>query len=386
MSDPIDAAAAQAAARAAADRITEAGVKRAEAEATKAAAEADAAVADAQQRAVAAYVPDLSRVSASSLDLKGDAPLFMNGVTQRALDVAAARLVEQLGADGLAGGARLLITSDAELAASDAAYADVMTGTDELVAAADELLDAPDKPPEDGAASVRLLAPALVGQIAATALPGVLSLLSAHRTVTTASARTSDLAAAATVAGELRRRHPEVTVVHDDIRLLPRGDVYRRLGDVSDRRQRLVARRLNLTATRSTTNAEHLKALFAATDAVVEAIDRFTSAARTIPNGATRAPLTLAALREQLHGEATDPKRFTHVLFVQGTDGSVQQVTDDRPGWFKDPFEVVGSAGITYLLIDVPTSNVLVAGTAAGTAAIHGKIGESLKFEVVHAV
>lgn len=375
MTDPKDDAAARAAAE----------LRRAEAEATKAEAEAQAAVADAQQRAVAAYVPDLSRVSRGSLELKGDAPLFMNGVTQRALDVAATRLVEQLGTDGIAGTARLLITSDAELAASDAAYADVVTGMDELVAAADALLAAPDEAPADVRASAAMLVPALgaVGQVAAAALPGVLSLLSAHRTVTTASARTSDLAAAASVAGELRRRHSEMTVVHDDIRLVPRGDVYQRLRDVGDRRRRLVARRVNLTATGPAADDKYLQALLAAADALVEAIDRFTSAARTIPQGATRAPLTLAALHEQLHGDPANATTFTHVLFVQGTDGSVQQVTDDRPLWFKDRFEVVGSAGITYLLIDVPTSHVLSAGTAAGTATIHGRIGDSLTFEVV---
>jgi hypothetical protein len=364
---------------------------RAVADAARAVADARAAGAaadKAEREAVAAYVPDFSRVERGSLDLRGDQPLFADTVAQQALRTAAAKLAQHVRAAATVDQMRLLITSDADLAGSDAAYAEVVSGLDELSAAANALLE----PPKVEGVARFASAIAIGAQIAASALPGILSLLSAHRTVTTSSATVSDLAAAAAAAGALRAEQPAPPIVHDDIRLLPLGPVHTKLTELSRQRQRLVARRLELAATPAGADDDHAedtdtdagtdeqKALVAAIDSLLAAIDAFTAAVRAVPQGSTRSPLTLAALHAQLHAETSTAKlpAFTHVLFVKGAGGSVQQVVEDRPLLFKDRFSLVGTASITYMLLDTRSNELVAADTATGEASVHGTVGEAL--------
>jgi len=349
---------------------------KAVAEARKAATDADAAAADAQQRAVAAYIPDLSRVDRGTLDLKGDQPLLAGVVTQLALDAAARKVVERVRGQ-LDGAACVLITSDRELAAADAVYAEVVSGIDELSASASALASQLEAKPAPTLELLMLPAVTAGAQVAAAALPAVVSLFSAHRTVTTASATIDDLAAAAAVAGHLLLGEPKPVLVHDDIRLVPPGPVHEKLQALSGERQRLVAARLRLSDRKD----DAATAAIAVIDATVAAIDAFLGAIHTVPSGATRSPLTLAALHARLHAApGSQPPPFTHVLFVRGMGGSTQQAIDDRPLWFNDRFTVLGSAAVTYLLLEVATSAIVVGDTATGTAEVHGKIGDRITF------
>jgi hypothetical protein len=370
----------------------EADTRKAEADADKAEVEAEKAAAAADRERLTALVPDLTKVKESTLDVKDTTPMWGTFLTFAAVKkVGAAVADDVLATRPEAEDWRVLITDEAELATSDAAHQEVTTGLEQLKTAADALL-------ED---ITKLVAPVVAAL--ATALPGVLSLFSSRRTVSTAATAASDLAAAAAVADALRR--PEVVVVHDDFRLIPEnGDkgkpgekgVYTMLAEVADRRQKLVAKKLEFSDAKSTAEVELAKAKAAEppddgaianltkevrdaatrlglVDSVITAIDTFIAAIRVVPAGATRSWLTTAALRDALHDQ--EP-RFTHVLLLKAQAGQAQQQLDNRPFFFKDRFSTVADTSITYALIETAQSTIVASGTVTGTASARGNIGE----------
>jgi hypothetical protein len=394
-----------------------------DATARKKIAEAQKATVAAQRDQVAALIPDFSKSDRGSLEVKGDGVLFAAALGRGALDAAARSLAQQASAS-LAGTPRVLVTSDAELSSSHAAYLDVITGLDQLSNAAGALLaqltdrQAPANAPMVAAA----VAPAMaIGGAIAQALPGLVSLFSAHRTVTTAPVTTDDLAAAAATVNALRTTVPGATLVHDGVRLLPKGSVHTKLAGLAEKRQQLSARKLALEDDKARTSASLTEArgivsdleqalaaspsdatirqeLVAARgnveqyeqklgaesarlgliDSALAAIDSFVTSLTAVPEGGNRSPLGLAAMREGLDasGDATAGQpRFTHVLVVKGGVGSAQQTVDDRPFWFKDQFSVLATATITFMLLDTATNAIVAAGNPAGSAAATGKIG-----------
>jgi hypothetical protein len=364
-----------------------------EAESQKATAEAQQGTAAAKQGELTAMLPDLSKVDRGSLELKGDQPLFSSELSQRALAAATSSIAQRVGEalkDGVA--PRILVTSDAELATSDAVYQDVMTGLEELTAAAAKIVEQTDSTPEEMASSFALPAAAVAGL--ASALPGALSLLSAHRTLTTAAATVESIAATAATAGSLKALKPAPFVAHDDIRLLPDGVVRAKLASLDQQRRLLLGRKMDLVEEKAGIGATDpgaeakIKALTARLgliETILTAIETFTVSLRTTAEGATRSPLATAALREQLHSASADKAvekgKFTHVLFVQAAPGSTQQVISDRPLWWNDKYSAVGVISVAYILIEVGHSEVVAAGSASGKATVKGSIGKSLEVD-----
>jgi hypothetical protein len=364
-----------------------------EAESQKATAEAQQGTAAAKQGELTAMLPDLSKVDRGSLELKGDQPLFSSELSQRALAAATSSIAQKVKA-ALKGAAapRILVTGDAALATSDSVYQDVMTGLEELTSAAAKLVEQTDSPPEEMASMFALPAAAVAGL--ASALPGALSLLSAHRTVTTAAATVEGIAATAATAGSLKGLAPAPVVVHDDIRLLPDGVVVAKLASLDEQRRLLLGRKVDLEEEKAGIGAtdpgadakvKALTARIGLIDTVLTAIETFTVSLRTTAEGATRSPLATAALREQLHPasaeKAAEKGKFTHALFVQAAPGSTQQVISDRPLWWNDKYSAVGVISVAYILIEVVHSEVVIAGSASGKATVTGSIGKSLKVE-----
>jgi len=105
--------------------------------------------------------------------------------------------------------AHLLVTSDAELAASDVTYLEVDSGLEALETAARGLLDklevAVDREAEEAGTREALPVAAAV-QAFAAALPGALSLFAAHRALASSELAVEDLSAAAATAGALRKK------------------------------------------------------------------------------------------------------------------------------------------------------------------------------------
>lgn len=425
------AVAAQTAERTANDDASSVAQGLRDAERAQKVAEAGKATAAAHQGQLASVIPDLSKLQPGSLEAKGDELLFGTALAQRALD-SAAKTVGKVVLDALGsnGTWRVLVTSDAALASSDAAYLDVITGLQQLEDGAKEILSDVDESAEAARKAGFTGSPLDVIGAVATAVPSVLSLLSAHRTVTTRAVTVSDLAAAAATVGRLSGAGDGRLVVHDDVRLLPAGPLRVKLEAVNLHRQKLVGRKLALEDRKADatnllsaarTDVSGLEAELAAgsgdaatlrtkleqaqanvreqdeqvsraavrigvVDGLIGAIDAFLAALRTTAPDAAHSPLTLAALREQLHEggdgatESEPVPWFSHVLLVKGAGGSAQQVIDDRPLWFQDKFAVVASGSITYMLLVTSDSHVLASGTATGVVQGQGTLGDRLTF------
>jgi hypothetical protein len=251
----------------------------------------------------------------------------------------------------------------------------------------------------------------------ASAIPAVLSLLSAHRTLSSAAVTASDLAAVAAVAGAMRTQ--STTIVHDDFRLVPGGGVYTLAANASAKRQELAAQKIALGDKKSefaaefaqakaelealektkppTSQAQRLEAekkVFGAqqhldeidvrlsvVDSLLTTADLFLSTIRTVPAAGRRSPLATAALHEQLHGGDNSNKKYTHVLLVKTQAGQAQQILDNRPLWFHDKFSTAVEVSVTYMMIATSSSAIVAAGTESCVESAHGSIGDAPKLD-----
>lgn len=351
----------------------------ADAKSRKDEAEADKDAAAARQAQIAALIPDFSKVTAGGLEVKGDQPLFGAAMAQRALADAAAELAKAVGnALANAGTVRLLVTSDAELATSDGAYLDVTTSLSGLIDAAKGLLPPP-PPPGPGVPpgppappGPAVLAAAPIAGAIAGALPGLLSLFAAQRTVQSAAASVADLSAAAAAIGAIRATKADWTLIHDDFRTMPAtGTVATIVKQAATAHRDLTAHSADLKA-QGGHDAEVAKL-----DDLARDIDTYLGAISAVPSGATQSQLSRAILREQLHGDAE--RRFTHALLVKSEGGALHEAYDNKPLWFKDKFSVVAVVSLTFLLIEAPSGVALIGATIAKAATGHGTIGSSIQ-------
>jgi len=387
-------------------------------------AEAEKAAGDARRSEITALVPDLTAVEKGETTFTGDRPMFSSVLAHRALTQAVAVLVEAIPATA---GWRILITDDPDLVTSDASYVEVGTGLAQLTAAANALLlpaaAAPGGDLADAAAPggdlADAAAPAVLSAIAA-AVPGVLSLLAARRSIRSAPMTVDTAATTALTAGRLAAKSAHVTI--DEFRLVPDGRIVALETELRIKRSLLVQDRSTRDAERSAVDAtravaqsradaltkridgaaagvdteaneatlarvrqeiaeltrQHrdLAARIALLDDLITAVAGFTTAMHTVPSGANRSPFTIAALREGLRATPANTP-FTHVLFVQATTGSVDQLFTDAPLWSKDRFHAIGSVSVAYWLLDPATSEIVTGGVATGTAQLKGKVGDS---------
>lgn len=364
----------------------EAGARQAEASARKTQIEADKEAAAAVREQISALVPDLSTVKESTLEAEDGTPMWGTFLTFEALpwvgDRVATIVLESVGDQ--VDNWRVLVTTDPDLASADAAYEDVMSGLDQLITTSERLL-----------ADVHIEFDFVTGGLAlAAALPGLLSMVSARRTITTAATAANDLAAAAAVMRRLRIRAPSLALVYDDFRLVPHGRVHDKVAAVGDLRVGLVERKVTLSDEKSKTDAALAEAKAAkrpdakkiaeltrqSTDAATRlglidsamvAIDTVLAGIRTIPAGATRSLLATTALHEALHSE-DGPPRFTHVLLIKGEAGQARESLDNRPLWLEDKFFAIADASITYLLIETADSTIVQSGTVTRLASASG--------------
>lgn len=408
-------------------RADEASVRKAEADARRASVDADTVAQKNRRDQLAAMLPDLSKVDTSALTVAPDGPaigasaLSFRAMTDAGSAVAARLTVpRQQGATAaLPSGVRVLLTSELDLATSDAVYLDVVTGVDELLKTIGTLVPAEAVDDDQGAA----LFPGVDAATAvASAIPAVLSLLSAQRTLTTSATTANDTAAAAAVIGALCRAN--IITVHDQFRTIPNGVVYGKIRSLDAARDRLRLASLaqaelvrNATAeaaaadtavdkltkdiarareagvptddletqlaTDAAAQATYQEALAVATarqtaiDTVATGADAFVAAVRAPGAGGTRSMLAKAALREQLHkggGEPASP--FEFVLLIKAEAGQTEQSTTNLPLWFKDRFSTIATASITFMLLHPDAGTIVDAGTVTTATSVHGKIGE----------
>jgi chromosome segregation ATPase len=352
---------AEQAARENAEWDSEAARRRRAAEQASATAKAELETAEARQKQLTSLLPNLSGVRGET-KVSGDQPIYGQALARRALERAAVQVAAAVKA-ALGDGVSILVTCDPDLADSDSAYLDVTTGLEELTAAADRVLAPP---------ALEMVAPAAIGAVAA-AIPSVLSLLSAHRSITTTSGPADDMSAAASVAGALVKADPGALVRHDGFRTLSGGSrIYQALGSLRQKRRALAARVQLAAADEGTAKDE------AAEQAgpVIAAIDQFVASVTAVAPEGRRSALTSAALREGLHDGTV-----RHVLLVTASSSSSSQLVNDRPLMWKDAFCVVAAASVTYLLVQTSDGRVVAGGTGSGTATLRGKINSQIVVE-----
>jgi hypothetical protein len=422
-----DARAADAAARKAeteaADLESATGQQARDAKNLQAVAEAEQKAAAARQQELSALIPDFSKVKESTLESKDGPAIRGSALTFGALADAAKAIAAHIEPPAEGAGWRVLITSDQDLASADALYQEVTLGLSQLANAATELLP---QTTVESVDSVETAAVVPVPAALAAAVPHILSLLSAERSLTTASVSVTDLAAATAVAGALEAKGGDrVVVVHDDFRLIFPGRIQTASTLVATKRQELVARKIAITDRKGAIDAELAIAKAEEKDAenaladadqkkphpdldtsldnarkrvagltrksgaaavrlglvdgLIGSIDTFSAAIRVIPAGGRRSPLATAALYDQLHQGATS--QFTHVLLVKAQPAQSAQLTDDKPLWFADKFSTIVEVNVTYMLIATQDSHVERAGTATAIASAHGDLGSELRFD-----
>ena len=338
---------------------------------------------DLERAAVKAAVPDLSKVERGSTTVPSDSTLFGALLGGRALEDAAENLVKKVvgrpesGGGGTDQEVRFVVTTDLELAARDARYLAVVEQLKRLTATIGDVLRA-----RPGAVDrTRAVAgPAGAGVAAGLAqlLPGLLSLFSAKRTLTTSASTPDADVTLMAVAGALAASGC-ATVIVDKTRLLTgAGEVEQAWASLEAGIQKLdeaiaAEEKVIERAAEGADTGESEDWLDAARSLATTSTAAAT-ALTAIPEGGQLSPLAQATLQEALH----DPE-LGGVLVVKAGAASATQLVDDRPLRFGDPVSVISTVTIAYLVIDPEDSHVVVGGLAHGVAQIAGKIGDWLE-------
>ena len=339
-------------------------------------AQAEKSLMDSSLGQFAGAVPDLSKVNTGSATVNAGTQLFGSALALQALGQASRAAAADIAARIPDKGKYLLVTTEADLASTDAMYTQVENGLQQLLQAAQALtaLAAKESAPETAGAGATAHRESIVAAgvgIAAAALPAVVSLFSANRKISGASVSADDLQAVIGVAAAMTQQQPPLKVLMDDFRIIDRtGRISDLLNRVNAERLALASRKADLTGSVSPEDSRSL----ALVSQVASAIDAFLASILAVPGGATRSAYTSAILRERLHDGSIDC-----VVLVKGVGGSSAQVVNDKPLWFKDKFTTIASAGLSWLLVAVADGAVIAGGSKVSTLEVTGTIGDTIK-------
>jgi hypothetical protein len=341
-------------------------------------AKAEKSVLDSSFAQFAGAVPDLSNVSAGSTTVDAGTQLFGSALALQALRQASRDAAADI-ANAIPSAQRskyLLVTTEVDLASTDAMFAQVNDGLVQLVQAAQALtrpvVAYPPTETADGSSTghPESVIAAAVG-VAAAALPAVVSLFSANRKISGASLIADDIQAVMGVAAAMVQQQSPPKVLMDDFRTVDRtGPISDLLNQVSTERLALARRKAELTGSTSPADSSSLALI----GQVSSAIESFLTAILAVPSGATRSAYTSAILRERLHDGSVGV-----VVLVKGVGGSTAQVVNDRPLWFKDKFTTIASAGLSWLMIAPGDGAVIAGGAKVSTLEVNGTIGAGVK-------
>lgn len=313
---------------------------------------------------------------AGSATAGADAQLFGSALALAALGQASRDAAADIAARVPEKSKYLVVTAETNLAATDAMYAQVEDGLQQLLQAARALTSPAVKEPapetaDAGTTSHRESVIAAGADIAAAAFPAVISLFSANRKISGAPVSAGDIQAVVGLAAALAQQQPPLRVLMDDFRTVDRtGPISDLLRKVNAGRLALAGRAAELTGSTRPEDSSPL----ALTLQVASAIDAFLTSILAVPDGATRSAYTSAILHEGLHDGS-----IAGVVLVKGVGGSTAQVVNDKPLWFKDKFTTIASAGLSWLLIDTADGSVVAGGSKVSTLEITGTIGETIK-------
>ena len=412
------------------DLRTPAAVLAKESEHRQSAAEADLAASTARRTSLGALLPDLSSVPASKLDVTGDQLLWAPVAAHRALEKAAEEIKKRL-ADALpAQGPTVLVTTDADLVRAETAYQEVTTGITQLTTAAGKVLEELDRKPDSvNDASLSPVSDAIAA--IAAALPGVLSMFTADRRVTSKAQSVSDHAAVAAVIGALDPLDASRSFAHATFRLLRASNVYQDLTALNDTVETVKARKIGIDHEKNAATtalsigqkeldealAEEAKrakagepvdsALSARIDSVAQRIDAakdqiadleskltyiemllgstggFLEVIKQPSESGGRSPLDVAVIHERLHKSVDDgTSEFSHVLLLTVEGGSGYQSISNRPLWFQDKFSTSVDVSLSFMLLHTASNAIRASGVVTRTASAYGNIGAKMTVTV----
>jgi len=274
---------------------------------------------------------------------------------------------------------RFVVTTDLELAARDARYLSVVEQLDRLVSDVATTLRA--RPGAHGDVTRAVLESlglpaAAVGL--AKLLPGLLSLTSANRKLTTSTSKLDDDVAMMAVAGALAASGFATVVVEKTRLMTGTGAVGTAWGSlekgIRDLDAGITDEEAAIESAPEGTDMERNAAWLEVAKPLLTACKATATALTTVPEGSVLSVLAQATLQEALHDPA-----LGGVLVLKAGAASATQLVDDRPLFFADPISVVSTATIAYLLISTKDdSRVLVGGLAHGVAQFAGKLGSRL--------
>lgn len=343
---------AQAEARSAASAATKAAREEAEAASPAAVArrqqQAELDVSKAARENLVATLPDLSGATRGDLSVTGGGdPTAGTSAAGLAITRAAAtvakKVVEVLGADDWS----VLVTTDPDLVADASVLRSTNLALQRLTVLADQAQQAADEAQSNlpGLDAVPL-GPILAG--AGHLIPGILSLLSPPKSLSTGTVSFDDTTASVAVAGALKGRNDQRHVLHHDFRLLPPAPtkIETALGELARKRDDLAQTRTKLQIDSSGVQPGDSAAVRGIADAlaltaqVVDAIDTYTQGLNTVAPGANHSVRTTAIMQEAISDGALN------VLLVGAQSASGSQLVTNN-FLRSDKFAVVAVATIT---------------------------------------
>jgi hypothetical protein len=252
-------------------RDQQAQVLTAEANARKAVTDADTSALTLAQNKYKSLVPDLTGVSASTVDDKSTGVAFSGLVTYSALHHAAEmiglRIKPVLADPDPSRWATVLVTSQSDLLTSDLLASTVSSSLEKLLEFADKVLAEDKEGPKPatgqewatlhteiaagavatalagglGAVTTAGLGPLGIGAAAAAAIPSIISLFSSTTTVKDQTENITDLATTTAVVAAAANELAGYTVVHEDFRLAPEeSPILNKYRELADKRMALV--------------------------------------------------------------------------------------------------------------------------------------------------
>lgn len=333
---------------------------------------------EAEAARLKALVPDLSTVKGATVVAPKEGAISAT-LAYRAMQAAAGEVVKELGESIADNPPRILVTSNLDLASAASAFFEVDAAIEAVLKHAEAVINP------------NLFSSTSIGGVIASALPGILSMLSVNRSITISSSEKNDVAAAALVAGKFLRQVRKWHIVHDEFRLPQRGGIWDRLDQLYGKRHELIVAKRGLKKSAEADGRE------AEIDVALGAIDALEAKLRS-SEGAARSPLANAALYEVLFAPRPkgqtrapiDPNEvaeantegeppISHVLLVKSEGGQVVQTIADRPLWGEDKVTLIAEAAITYMLLETKSSRLVAAGTVSGVAQAMGNIGGKLE-------
>lgn len=328
---------------------------------------------------IADAVPDLTRVDPDNLE-GTDKPLLTAMLASRALNKSATEVAEQLFGDEPVNG-HVFLTTDQSLVDRLAIYKSV----ENEIKLATRLIDSTLKlfphfedirtlrsqsETQDASRGVAGFGPvsATVSAIAA-ALPGVLSLFSAKRTLATADITQDAYVTMVAVAGALLARKNPPVVIMDETRVLPEDT------KIEDAFARLYSQSLGLTAAIKVSapgdSADNVKA-----SAALSVVQTVMETLTKVDEKTGLSMLTMAASQEALQDA-----NLKHIVVVTAAGSSTTQLINDRPLWWADTFSVLTTSAIAFACVDPKTGYIENAGISTGISQLKGKIGTDIEID-----